>query len=243
MVCDFDTDYTAASNPFVYTDHLFLGWNTKANGSGKSIAEGGTFRNLGSAGNTTVTLYAQWEDESGDVIETQWTETTKKDEDGDGTPDIEELKPGDFAVKDPSLKNHTDKEVYGYLLVSVPTVSAKLSSDQAAKVYDFATLNTAAHWTQVSAKTSSDPAVKSRYLYRYDAKLKAYGTAEKNPYMASRGADRTTDLLTGFTVQKFSSCGAMTGSIDVCGVYVEAAGTAAEADALAAQKLSAAGLW
>ena len=56
--CDGTTSYTftnttVVANLFSYDDHLFTGWNTKANGSGTSYVEG----NVVSSG---TKLYAQW---------------------------------------------------------------------------------------------------------------------------------------------------------------------------------------
>jgi len=47
------TNTTVVANLFNYDDHIFTGWNTKANGSGTSYVEG----NLVSSG---TKLYAQW---------------------------------------------------------------------------------------------------------------------------------------------------------------------------------------
>ena len=44
-----------AANPFIYVDHEFTGWNTKADGSGEDYAPGETFTVTGD-----TTLYAQW---------------------------------------------------------------------------------------------------------------------------------------------------------------------------------------
>ncbi|MCK9323824.1 MAG: InlB B-repeat-containing protein, partial [Candidatus Methanomethylophilaceae archaeon] len=47
------TNTTVIANLFIYDDHIFTGWNTKANGSGTSYVEG----NVVSSG---TKLYAQW---------------------------------------------------------------------------------------------------------------------------------------------------------------------------------------
>jgi uncharacterized repeat protein (TIGR02543 family) len=47
-------------NKFTREGYVFTGWNTKADGSGTSYADGATVTNLASPGET-VTLYAQWE--------------------------------------------------------------------------------------------------------------------------------------------------------------------------------------
>jgi len=56
--------YTLAANKFKRTDYVFAGWNTKADGSGKSYANKAEVKNLTSKKNKTITLYAQWEKKS-----------------------------------------------------------------------------------------------------------------------------------------------------------------------------------
>ncbi|MDO4961370.1 MAG: InlB B-repeat-containing protein [Eubacteriales bacterium] len=133
--CTYDKESTAPANTYTYADHLFVGWNTKADGTGTYVAGGGALLNLTAADNGSVTLYAQWEDESQSLIETRWDETAGLDGDGNGTADRLELKSGSTCTKDPSLKNHTSERTYGYILVSVPTAAAKLSGDTVYKVY------------------------------------------------------------------------------------------------------------
>ena len=50
-------------NSFTRTGYTFVGWNTKADGSGTSYSDGELVNNLSSANtnNATVTLYAQWD--------------------------------------------------------------------------------------------------------------------------------------------------------------------------------------
>ncbi len=243
MVCSYDTDYTAEANSFVYDDHLFLCWNTKADGSGQTIQSGSIFRNLNGGSGNAVTLYAQWEDESADVIETEWNRLANTDGNGNGVPDRQEVGSGSFVRKDPSLKNHSDKEVYGYLFVDVPAVSAKVGTDQTENLYNIAELNVTDHWTLVNSEAATGSSGKSHYLYRYDTTLKPNGTAEKNPYQSYRAADRSTDLMTGFTIREFSSCSEVSTSIDVRAVFAEAAVTQAEADSMALAALKDAGYW
>jgi uncharacterized repeat protein (TIGR02543 family) len=51
---------TLPSNAFKKTDYTFAGWNTKADGSGASYANGASVSNLSATNGATVTLYAQW---------------------------------------------------------------------------------------------------------------------------------------------------------------------------------------
>jgi len=58
--CKGETAYKLAANKFKRTGYTFTGWNTKADGSGKSYADKASFKNLTSKNGSTVTLYAQW---------------------------------------------------------------------------------------------------------------------------------------------------------------------------------------
>ena len=49
------------ANGFSKTGNAFIGWNTKANGTGTSYANKQSVKNLTSTNGGTVTLYAQWE--------------------------------------------------------------------------------------------------------------------------------------------------------------------------------------
>lgn len=62
--CKYGNTYTLAANKFKRTDYVFKGWNTRADGSGKSYANKAEIKNLTSQKNKTVTLYAQWEKKS-----------------------------------------------------------------------------------------------------------------------------------------------------------------------------------
>ena len=48
------------TNGFTRTGHAFTGWNTTADGSGTSYADGADYAVTPAIGNTTITLYAQW---------------------------------------------------------------------------------------------------------------------------------------------------------------------------------------
>ena len=60
MEITYDTYETLRSNTFTYDDHYFIGWNTKADGSGVNYENNQTIINL--VTNGIVTLYAQWAD-------------------------------------------------------------------------------------------------------------------------------------------------------------------------------------
>ena len=58
----YDANVTIPANRYVKTGHTFVTWNTKADGTGDSYAEGKIVKNLTSTHNGNVTLYAQWKE-------------------------------------------------------------------------------------------------------------------------------------------------------------------------------------
>ena len=50
------------ANGFIRTGYAFTGWNTAADGSGTSYADGANYTVTPATGDATVTLYAQWEE-------------------------------------------------------------------------------------------------------------------------------------------------------------------------------------
>lgn len=52
----FGSETNLTKNAFVYEEHVFKGWNTKADGSGTNYADEAAVTNIGD-----ITLYAQWE--------------------------------------------------------------------------------------------------------------------------------------------------------------------------------------
>jgi len=60
MEVTYDTYESLRSNTFTYDDHYFIGWNTKADGTGFFYEDGQTIFNMVTDG--IVTLYAQWAD-------------------------------------------------------------------------------------------------------------------------------------------------------------------------------------
>lgn len=63
-ICKYDKTYTLAKNKFKRKGYVFTGWNTAADGSGKSYANQAAVKNLSAKNNKTITLYAQWERKS-----------------------------------------------------------------------------------------------------------------------------------------------------------------------------------
>ena len=58
--CQYGESYTLTQNAFKRSGYTFVGWNTKADGSGTAYADKASVRNLTSTNGETVTLYAQW---------------------------------------------------------------------------------------------------------------------------------------------------------------------------------------
>ena len=56
----YGTSYNLAANGFVRSGYHFAGWNTKADGTGKSYSDKQSVKNLASTNGAKVTLYAQW---------------------------------------------------------------------------------------------------------------------------------------------------------------------------------------
>ena len=61
MTCNRGSSYRLTGNGFRKDGYKFTGWNTKADGSGTSYANGAYVSNLVAKNNGTITLYAQWE--------------------------------------------------------------------------------------------------------------------------------------------------------------------------------------
>lgn len=60
----YDSQYTLPANAFKKTNYLFIGWNTKADGTGTALENKSVYSNLSASSNGTVTLYAQWKKDS-----------------------------------------------------------------------------------------------------------------------------------------------------------------------------------
>lgn len=80
-------DMALFENEFTYKGHIFDGWNTKPDGTGKRYYDGEVVKNLTSEDGAVFTLYAQWADDH--FVGTEWIatideSTTLKIKFGDG---------------------------------------------------------------------------------------------------------------------------------------------------------------
>lgn len=57
---EYDKTYTLAKNTYKRTGYTFVGWNTKADGSGTTYKNGASVKNLTTKNGGKVTLYATW---------------------------------------------------------------------------------------------------------------------------------------------------------------------------------------
>ncbi len=236
--CTYDTATAVPSYSATADDKLFIGWSTAVDAVGSVIISPyGSLYNLSAEDNAQVTLYAQWEDESADVPEPNWNRHYDEDTDGNGTPDRLELSSGSTVFKDPSVKNHSSKDCYGYMAVYLPAVEAKLTGQDTAGVHDIARLDISSHWTLVCSSAALGAGEQSLYLYRYDTVLKAHGSSDISVNHTLRHADRSTDLMRSFTIQDFEAVPSGDYSIDVKAVLVEAIVTQSEADTMVKAQL------
>ncbi len=60
LILSYDGEITLPENTYKKTGHTFVGWNTKADGTGTSYGDKATVKNLTSTSGSLVTLYAQW---------------------------------------------------------------------------------------------------------------------------------------------------------------------------------------
>lgn len=69
QVLVYDREEKINKNTFTKEGYVFVGWNTNKDGSGTSYTDQQSVINLSTEMNTNIDLYAQWEEESGYVID------------------------------------------------------------------------------------------------------------------------------------------------------------------------------
>lgn len=182
--CTFDEAQYLPANKFEKSGCMFSGWNTRADGSGISVDNGGSIKNFTDVQGKVVTLYAQWIAEMDCIILENFVASSTID-----------LKPGDMIAENPSLMSLVDYSSYGYLMVKIPTVSATKNGETIEKIYDLFSLDwNSADWTKVYEKHGAVEGEQSVYVWRYSEILAPKDTNLNNPNSTSRKSNHTTDL-------------------------------------------------
>lgn len=161
---------------------------------------------------------------AGTIIEENWV-----------PEDAKNMQPGKTVAKDPKVQSNVDYDSYVYVVVDVPTMSAKMAGDDAEKTYDCITYTVNSGWTDVTDALESTACAdyvgasdvvgeSSKYVYRYDTALEAGAT--------------TTTLFDNISVKDFdkiatsSSMPKIEGSVDVYGYMIQTEGYETPADSL-----------
>ena len=151
--CLYDTGYELSKNTFTKTGHVFTGWNTAADGSGTSYADGAEVKNLASNTGEVVILYAQWE-----VI----TYTIRYDGNGATSGEVASQTDCEYGTTY-TLKTNNYKKT-GYTFVGWNTTSdgqGKSYSEEAEiinlTIEDGKEIFLYAHWKPISYFISFDP--------------------------------------------------------------------------------------
>lgn len=85
----YDVPVNLPENKFARDGYEFIGWNTSADGNGKSYANRETVKNLTAVRGGKVTLYAQWKDSSAPQLSVTPTETVNPDVENDAVKSID----------------------------------------------------------------------------------------------------------------------------------------------------------
>ncbi len=134
MADETDVDYgtaTAAVNNFTKSHAIFTGWNTKSDGSGISVAEGGLVtdaaKSLSLVDGDTLTLYAKW-----DIIYSLVYDGNGADEGSMTSVDVSPLPTGTQRLVAPNYS----RSGYGFAGWSLDSDAAtKYTSGQTVKIY------------------------------------------------------------------------------------------------------------
>lgn len=213
--CTFDVAQYLPANTFERSGYMFSGWNTRPDGSGISVDNGGSIKNFTDVQGKVVTLYAQWITDMDCIILENFVASSTVD-----------LKAGDMIAENPSLMSMVDYSSYGYLMVKIPTVSAAKDGETIEQIYDLFSLDwNTADWTKVYEKHGTFEGDQSVYVWRYSEILAPSNTTLNNPNSATRKANHTTDLYSRLTVGNFTALGTVHVSTELLGlVYAAPAG-------------------
>ena len=105
--CKGNTTYNLTANGFKRTGYKFKGWNTKADGSGKSYANKAAVKNLTSKNGATVKLYAQWS-----IVKYTITYNLNKGTNNASNPAQYTIASETITFKKPTRKGYTFKGWY-----------------------------------------------------------------------------------------------------------------------------------
>lgn len=206
--CTYDVAQYLPANEFTYEGGVFMSWNTKRDGSGTSVENGGSVMNFTDINGSNVTLYAQWLSDAPCVILENFVASSTVD-----------LKPGDMIAENPSLMSLVNYSSYAYLMVKIPTVSAAKAGDPVERVYDLFSLDwNKANWVNVYQNISKTAGQPSIYVWRYNEILAPKGTKLSNSLNPARKANQTTDLYSRLTVGNFTSLGTVHVSTELLGL-------------------------
>lgn len=210
----FDKAQYLPANVFTKENYIFKEWNTRADGTGIAVENGGSVMNFATKNGETVTLYAQWISEVDCAILENFNA-------GAATG----LKPGDVVAENPSIISYVDYSTYGYIRVKIPTISACKAGDNGIeKVYDlFEPDWNTVDWTLVRSTVSTTAGVPSEYIWRYNTILAPSNTRVPSSVDSDRMGNRSSDLYTRVTIGSFVSAGSIKAETELVGIVLESA--------------------
>lgn len=208
----FDEAQYLPANTFQKTDYVFKEWNTRADGTGISVENGGSVMNFATTNGDTVTLYAQWIAEVDCAILENFNAGAAIG-----------LKPGDVVAENPSIISYVDYSTYGYIRVKIPTISACKDGDNGVEhVYDLFTPDwNTTDWVLVRSTVSKTVGTPSEYIWRYKTPLAPATTRTPSSVDSTRMGNRSTDLYSRVTIGNFTSAGNLRATTELVGLVLE----------------------
>lgn len=208
----FDEAQYLPANTFRKTDYIFKEWNTKIDGTGIAVENGGSVMNFATGNGDTVTLYAQWIAEADCAIL----------ENFDASKALN-LKPGDVVAENPSIISYVNYSTYGYIRVKIPTISACKEGDNGVEhVYDLFTPDwNTTDWVLVRSNVSKTAGTPSEYIWRYKTQLAPASTRTPSSVDSNRMGNRSTDLYSRVTIGNFTSASNLRAATELVGIVLE----------------------
>ena len=137
-------------------------------------------------------------------------ETVGKVEESFNPEDAKDLTPRSSFTKDVKITSKLEYNSYAYLLVSVPTINARLKDESAKSIRESVNINfDTAKWSLVK-KTDGSNTAPVKYLYRCNSELAAKSS--------------TPSLFTTVSVPDYAESDGISGSIDVVGYMISSVG-------------------